>query len=686
MAKKLIPLLAIAVILVLAVAIKVNQGREEEDIITQMQMKKLLPGDFTLPEVTKIEVYAGNKANEKVVLTKLQRNWKLASAYQAPADKVIVEKFLVELDKLYGELRSENSEQLDKFAIGQEQALHLKFYKGEKLLTHLLVGKKVEQTRGKGCFVRYVEKPNIYFVSKDLHSQVGIWSDDGSKAPENSHWLEKYLLKIDKSQIAALQLHYPDKKIAFARKKEKGKLSDKWELTSTKISKKFKESEVNNLVTACSEIKIRDVVDPKQKEKWGLADPKFRLQLTMTDGKKIEMLAGRPDLDQDGYVYLNANPNLVYKMPSWQFGYELFRQGSKFFDLPKLVVGKDQVKELELLTPSGRLLFVRLDKKGKDESADWQLREPKVDLQLKKDAVSGIINKLSNLDMEDYTDQTDLAALALAQPQYRLRVKMKDDSEQIINAGNPAQAMKGRYVTFAQNKLIGVIPHYDFTGLFPEFAKLFALKIVNTPLEKFTMARKDDSFTLTRKQEKKGVVKWQLQIGKQTLPASVKVVQNLIRQFQPLTAKDVWLPIDKWQGKKADATVQVQAGDDVYTYQFYPKQQGRYPLSIGENKSVIYWLDGATSETILQESKNYKHPEKKSKKDGKAPKPATPKSKQQPQPPAKKVEQPQPPAKKAEQPQPPAKKAEQPQPPAKKVEQPQPPAKKAETPKKSESK
>ena len=199
MTKKLIPLFIILAILVGISVVKRAKQTKSYDITQEMGLKNLFPENLLISDIHKIELYSGTKANESVIVAKDSNIWKLASGFQALADKDVVEKFLDKFRNLKGEPRESSKETFKNFDLEDSQALHIKLHDKEKLLFHLLVGKKIKdknEYKNYGCFVRETGSESVYVVSEDIRFEVGIFGDTSDKSPQNSHWLEKSILNL----------------------------------------------------------------------------------------------------------------------------------------------------------------------------------------------------------------------------------------------------------------------------------------------------------------------------------------------------------------------------------------------------------------------------------------------------------------------------------------------------------
>lgn len=632
MNKKIIPLLAILLVLSLAVFFKAKNKPVNYNIEEEMGVESIMPKDFLFSDVNKIEIYAASKPEQKVVLAKdkEKNKWFLETAFHSPAKRKTVEEFLENLKQLQGEIRSSSSEVLTDFSLGEKQSLVLKVYRFEKdkeQISTLFVGKKDGHN---ACFVRKESSNNVYRIGKDLRSEVGMWSDEPDKTPENNHWLDKTIWKLEKEKISKIALEYPDKKLVFEKilvKEEKPvvepeKFLDKkdtpkeekkeekkqeWVLSSGGPEKKFTQSELTNLIELVYSWEASDIVDPSDKEKYGLLKPSFKIEVTMEDESKKVFLAAQPDIEKEAYGYSEETPNLIYKIENWAFNNRLFRKGAKFFSLPSLKIERSQIKEIQLSYPQGNIALSRIAIGDKDQ-VSWTLLSPTDKILVQSETANEIAGKIASLKLEDYTDETNLETLGLQNPYYKITVILKDDSIHIVKIGKNALSVNGYYAMIEEQKAIGAIEKSDMIKLFPDFDKLFKLEPVNMQIEEFTLTSKDKNFSL-KKEEKE----WQILVAQEKHKADAQKIEDMLKAFSPLKATRLAFDKVVLQAQKAEATLLLTQGDQKQAIQVYPKENNLYPIVVSDQKEV-YYLDEKTGSSFLQDWSTYeaaKEPEKK---------------------------------------------------------------------------
>lgn len=609
MFKKLLPLILFFGILTVAVIIQRMTVQRPHDMVTESGMTRLLPEDFLVADVTRLEIYQGSKPEEKTVLTQSKEGWRLESAFRAPGDKDKIENFLGKLKNLEGTERPASKDYFGEFQLEEKQALHLSIARKETA-TVLLVGKNIENS---GCFIRHSTGEKVYEVGKNLRQDVGIWSDTSSL--KSNHWLDKNILKLEKDKIARIVMEYPQRKLVFVREEKKVEKKDgddkkaaeakkeyEWKLAEGGFGAKHKQSGVDGLLTSMQNIEATDVVDPKEKQKWGLQIPQYRLEVTMEDNSKHVITAGVPEPTKDVYYILEARPELVYQVSSWRFG-ELFKKGNAFFDLPSLTLDKTNIREIEINRPEGTVVLAREVKKDKDnEEVLWSVVSPALNLKIHKETADNIVGKLASLRCEEYSDTSDAQATGLAQPGYQLVVKMKDDSKHTILAGKDIAILEGRYCSIDEQKTVAILGKTGQQELFPTYSKLFTLEPIYLAIQEFTLTRDNVSFTLKKAQDK-----WELVSDNSSAAADTAAVEKLAKAFQPLKAADITFRSQDIVTRKTLATVLLRGEQGPQSVTMYEKraEEARYPATIGEQKEV-YWLEAEATGLILQAADSYK--------------------------------------------------------------------------------
>jgi hypothetical protein len=488
MFKKLIPLLIIVLILTVATIIKKQSTKEQFDLIQELGAQNILDDKFLGSEVDQIELYLGTKIDSKVTLKKENEQWFITTAYQAPARKNNIDKLLYTLKNMLGEVRNAPKEFFSDFQLQNEEAVHIVLTRTvdkSTILSHILLGK----TDGENaCFVRLYNNDTIFRVGRNLRQEIGIFSNEKDKAPEHTHWLDKNVLTLNKDDVKEIAITYPDKKIHFVKEtktieqpedpetKEKPapKIEEEWKLKP--IEGSFNQSELDSFIDSITNIEAQDVADPNKKEEINIDKPNYKLEITLANDKKYVLHGAFTGGEQDGYCYLETNPNLIYKLDNWTFSNRIFKSGSKYFVLPSLTIDRTQIQNITYHIPQGTFSINRfVFGKEKDEKITWILAEPENKYATQADTLNAVVGRLSVLKADDYTDEVDLGKLGLDTPQYSLTIHLKDNSQHVIKVTK----QNGKYYTlFDEERPIVTLSKTDFEKLFPIIDKMFIIESV----------------------------------------------------------------------------------------------------------------------------------------------------------------------------------------------------------------
>ena len=97
-AKKLIPFLVILAILA-ALAVVQKNKQKPESIVTQVKLEELVPSDLKAKDIDRIELFAGAKPDEKVVLERADDAWRVATHFNAPVKQETLDTYVEKLLK-----------------------------------------------------------------------------------------------------------------------------------------------------------------------------------------------------------------------------------------------------------------------------------------------------------------------------------------------------------------------------------------------------------------------------------------------------------------------------------------------------------------------------------------------------------------------------------------------------------
>src|SRR5690606_31823028 len=89
--------LGIAVAVMGAIVLVRNQSQQPASILEQVSLQPLVPEGLTAEQVTRLELYAGDAPDARVVLTRAAGSadeWRVASHFDAPVDTAKIREYL----------------------------------------------------------------------------------------------------------------------------------------------------------------------------------------------------------------------------------------------------------------------------------------------------------------------------------------------------------------------------------------------------------------------------------------------------------------------------------------------------------------------------------------------------------------------------------------------------------------
>ncbi len=494
-------LVIILVVLLGLVIMKQTKKAERPSLIEQAKFEKLIPESLKVDNIVRIELYAGAKTDEKVVLKKDGDKWRVSSHFDSPAKKETVEEYLDKIIKLQGEMRVEvpTDEALADYNLKDDQAFHVDVFtsaEGEPALK-LLVGKSPNYQL---TFVRKAGERKIYDGGVNFRQEAGVYGDDTSKAPTPDRWLDKDILKVEKDKITRLAYEMPDKKLVFERKEKEvpqeqsqtnegptegskegspeGEQAKKkeyeWVLIQGGTGEKYKETGLQNLLGRFANLTATSIVDPTKKADWGLETPAFKLTLSRDGDADVVLEAGRPNPAQSGYVRVASNSeDIVYEVSKYTFE-QIFPKGQDLFDLPTLNLDKDKIQQVTIEQPEGKVVVQK-------EGNDWKVVEPVMDLNIQVTTLNTLASALASWKPADYADnEADVGEFNKT-----ITFKAEGETHTFKFAGN-AHSIDGVYVMIDDKPMKWVVNRVDANKVLLKPRDVYEMKVIDFATDKVT--------------------------------------------------------------------------------------------------------------------------------------------------------------------------------------------------------
>jgi hypothetical protein len=492
--KTLIPFVVILVVLAGIVVWQKINVKPQAPIATQIGLETLVPEGLQKDSIKRLEMYAGEKPEEKVVLERDGETWRIASLYNAPGSVETIDKFVESLLGLKGEPRAtgDTDEKLAGFALTDKEAFHIQAFKAdeEAPVVDVLFGKSADF---RTVFLRKAGDNRVFVEAANLRRDAGV-SDSGEEGavPKQEKWLQTKLLELEDTAITKLALNYPDKQLVLTREEvpvepapqegegegeaaplPKPEPTYKWVLSEGGFSNEINEQEVKTLLTRFASLTVTNVADPARKAELGFEQPLFSLTISREEGDDGVLLGGQDKPGGDTYIQrVGAEPELIYQISKYTFE-QIFLQGSKLFTLPEWTLDKAALRNIQVAGPQGTMALAY------SEDA-WKVVEPQLNLEVQKTALDNLVSAVASLKPVDYADAgKDLGAFDTT-----ITATLDGGATRTLLIGQPSLNLDGRYVKFDNNDAVLVLSRSDVEKLMPPVRDLFVLSVLDFDAEK----------------------------------------------------------------------------------------------------------------------------------------------------------------------------------------------------------
>ena len=415
--KTLIPFVVVLALLGGLVAFR-SMNKPTESIAQQSGLEKVAAETVTAEAIKRIELSAGATPEEKVTLAREGEGWIVASHFNAPVNKEVIDGYLKKLADMRGEARATatGDEQLATYSLKDGEAFHVTaFGDGEEPVLHLLFGKAPDF---KSVFFRKAGDSQVYVEANDLRKEAGVTGDDLTTKPTPDKWMNKEVAKLEQDKVTKLAYKTPDKEFVIEKKvtqavegKTEGEGESavttpptpgriEWLMASGGIGEpgaEVKTSGIERIFGRLKALNASNLIDPVKKAELGLDAPPFRVAISREGEGDLILLGAHKDPAGPGHLMIEgAAKEVIYEVSKFNFEY-LFVKGSDLYDLPKLALEADKVDRIELNGPAGRAVLVK-------DGENWKAEEPQLAFELDQEKVKDLVNTVATVQMQDYAD------------------------------------------------------------------------------------------------------------------------------------------------------------------------------------------------------------------------------------------------------------------------------------------
>lgn len=484
MKTKQIIIVVCAFVLLAVIYFAQNSGNDRA--IEGLGYEKILGDKTAKDDIKAVKCFYSGKEDEAVQLALKDDKWIVTTKFDAPANRDKVDGLLDKLENLEGELRSTSDEVLADYELEDNKALHLVLLDSkDSELKHLLIGKQGSDYNK--MFVRLKGSNDVYLANQNLRSDFGIYGQQSNRPLESKSWCDLQLLALTENELQKIEVTAPHKKIALELQEQiieepeapetdtetpvPPQVEKKWVVIEPKLETEAKESGINRLVRAFSNVNVSDVIARGGLAEYGLEKSQGTCTVTGTDGEKHTIYFGSPVPDGNGAYYVRIDEdNLVYRMEKWKVE-NIFMKMNTLITLDAPKFNKDDITSLELKSDKRSLKIEKKEDK-------WQPVVGEYSSRFNASRIDKVLAVLANANPQDklMTESKEIAGLD--NPDSSISFTLKDGTVHTIKFGATAPLTdQDRFVQFDDSDDIWMIQKANYNNAIPKLAELFDLKL-----------------------------------------------------------------------------------------------------------------------------------------------------------------------------------------------------------------
>ncbi len=610
-------ILLVGILVVLAALVVLKQAKDKPASIEDaVKLTALMPEGVAKTDITKIELYAGGKPDEKVVLERTADapdKWQAANHFNAPVAEKKITELLDALADIKGEPREQEvaDEGLKDYELANDTAFHVAAYTNDpaKPACELLVGKSLANRQS---FARFGESKNVYLIAHDVRAMAGLRGGENEAAPTPATWLDKGVLELDQAKLTRFDMKNPYKHLVLQREEkpeekpaepasaegetpatpEPKEKQYEWKVAEGADGVELKQAGFMNCVRSLSKLNATDFADPAKKAELGLDAPAYTCTIAVEGQEAPIVIQGaRQKPSDNGYILVpGREPERIYEVAKnvfeMLFGMETSMNS---FELPGLTFQTDQAAQVAITQPEGN---VRLAK----EESGWKALEPAVALELQTTAADGIVRAMSTWKAAEYLTSAEGVDTGLDAPTRTITVTLADGSAHTLTLGKDSAFLDGVYARLDSNPAVLLVRRSDITRLFPALKDLFSrqlLDVAEEDLASITVERGGAKYELTS-----GPDGWKLNADGNEQPANSEAVEHLVAAITDAQAEDILFTETSLGGEPASVLRIRTAKGDENVVNFGVEKDNKVPVMLG-TKLPVFALSSVDATELL---------------------------------------------------------------------------------------
>jgi len=289
----------------------------------------------TKESVKSIEIYKESSAEKPInlILQKQDDQWYLATRHHCKAQESAVNRLLEAVIEMTGKVRSSDPKHLENYQITDAQGIHLILKdEAQKPLANLILGKKGEDYNT--SFVRFAGKDKVYFVDKNILSNLSIYGDiDTLTVLKDNSFIDLEAVKQDKDKLDMVALVHNGKQMIIKKVerevevvKDSVKTKQKegvWVYLKGQKEVDLDKKEVDNFLRDVCSMRAQKVVDRigntlgdfNKTARYGFSRPEHVIVFKQQGSDQQQNVIMGKEFEKDKGYYMNVQyDGLVYEL------------------------------------------------------------------------------------------------------------------------------------------------------------------------------------------------------------------------------------------------------------------------------------------------------------------------------------------------------------------------------------
>ena len=298
MSRKTLAILAAVVVALVAISIAQSLGHRRAT--SREATAVLVAAELKADDLSRIVLGRGAEP-EAVVLEAGPDGWRVASLWNARANRERIDALLKAVSGLSGEFRSDRREVLPDYGLAADAAVTVRaFGKYGKEVLSLEVGNRPEGAGGN--FVKLPGRDEVYLCATGVLSHLGIYG--APETPRPRMFLDLFAVQEDRAGVDAIRLHDKDGDRAFEKvfagapaggdsaAVAAARATWEWK-TGGGPARSLAKAKVDPVLNALVSVHANDLDDPAAPAAtYGLDAPTRTATLVMAEGRQVVLEFG----------------------------------------------------------------------------------------------------------------------------------------------------------------------------------------------------------------------------------------------------------------------------------------------------------------------------------------------------------------------------------------------------------